>query len=379
MVKRILASLLAVTLALLCFGCGAKHTGDPKSGETAAEVADGSKIALIVGTAAQEPELAAAAQSLAALYGDALVQLHYPSDYAQDETALTAVADQAVKDEAVKAVIFAGGVNGTAAAAARVRALREDMCIIVCNPIEGVDRVRLTANLVFSLDFAAFADALVRNAKAMGAENLVFFTTDRELKLAVPAELRTAAESACKAQKLTFKAVTSVDIYEKGKTADLAKQYIAEDVERRAEQLGKKTAFFATQPIVQGALAKAAAAQQVLMPAAYLPSPIALASELGADLTGHETDSAFALKALQDAAADNGTKGRVAVWGFSEPAAALLAAMDYAAAFTSGDAGLMADGEQITGFVRAHTDVPFTFADSGFSNVFLFRSDALTL
>ena len=377
MTKRILAALLAVTLAFVCFGCGAKETKDNQPVANAIK-GDG-KIALVVGTAEQEPELAAAAQTLATLYGDALVTINYPEHFAVDDTALASAADKAVQDENVKVVIFAGGVNGTAKAAARVRELREDMAIIVCNPLEGIDSVRLTANLVFSLDFAAFADALVQNAKTMGAENFVFYTTDRSLQLPVIRELRTAVESGCKAQKLTCKAASCVDIYEEGKTVDMAKEYIAEDAERKREKFGEKTALFCTEPTVQGTLAGAAALFKMVVPATFLPSPILPAEFFEIDLTGHETDGAYAFDALQKSAEDNGIHGRVATWSFSEPIVALLAAVDYACAFLSGDAGLMVDADAVDGYVRAHTDAAFTFADSGYSHVFLFDSTAVTV
>ena len=117
----------------------------------------------------------------------------------------------------------------------------------------------------------------------------------------------------------------------------------------------------------------------VTMPSVFLPSPLTLAAELGLDIAGHETDSAFALQALQDAAAENGTKDRVATWRFSEPVVSLLAAMDYAAAVTQGDAGLMVDSEQVNGYVKAHTDANFAFSESEWNNVYLFTSTSVTL
>ena len=377
MFKRIIALLLAAALLLLCFGCGEKQPNDPNAPDT--DIADDSKIALIVGNADQSPELAAAADKLSALYGDALVVLGFPANYADDETALTDVADKAAQDEKVKVVIFADGVNGTAKAAARVRELRQEMCIVVCNPLEGVDRVRLTANLVFSLDFAAFADAMVQNAKAAGAETFVFYTTDRALQFPVISDLRTAVESGCRKNKLTCKAASQIDVYEKDRTIDMAKQYIADDVERKLEKYGEKTAMFSTEPLMQGALAGAAAVQKLYVASTFWPSPIALAAGLGLDLTDHETDSAFALQTLQDAAAENGTKGRVSTWSFSEPVVALLSAMDYAVAVTRGDAGLKVDPQAVDGYVRAHTDADFTFTESGFNNVYLFNSALVTL
>ena len=377
MLKRTLSILLAAALLLLCFGCGAKTPEDPA--DKPVELADNSKIALIVGTADQEPELAAAADALAAQYGDSLIILNYPEKFATDSEALTAVADKAMQDKDVKAVIFAGGVNGTAKAAARVRELRPDACIAVCNPMEGIDSVRLTANLIFSIDIDAYANALVSNAKEMGAKNLVFYTTDRELQLSVPGELRKAVEKSCKAQKLTCKAAAGIDRFEKGKTADLATEFVIADAERKFLKLGKQTALFGTDSFVQGAIAQGAANQKLYMPSVFLPSPILLATELGIDIAGHETDSAFALKALQDAAAENGTHGRVSTWSFSEPVVSLLAAMEYAAAVTRGDAGLRVDEEQVAGYVQAHTDADFVFSESEYNNVYLFNGKLVTL
>ena len=382
MFKKCFAGMLAVMLLLLCFACGQTAEG----GTTAATKAEATevetnpiegdgKIAVIVGNAEQEPELYPTAKQLSDAYGDTLMILGYSPSYYAVATGLTDSAVAAARDPSVKALVFAGGVNGTANAAEAARRERDDLYIIVCNPLEGTDAFKETADLVLSVDFAALANKMVQDAKSFGAENFLFYTTDRSLKLSAIRALRTAVNDACKSAGLTSKALSCVDIYAAGKTLDMAKRYLAEDALRKAESIGKKTALFCTEPFVQGALAEAAAAQGMFMPASFLPSPIALADGLGLTLTGHEADSAYALAQLQAAAKDNGTAGHVMTWSFSTPIVFLQAAVDQACAVLDGGAEATADSVQT--LVQSHTDASLTVTADG--NVFLVDSTPVTL
>ena len=350
MLKKVLAALLAVCLILLTFGCGQKsdENGEPTR-KSAAE--DGQKIAIIIGEQEQNPELFAAVSELARTYDDSLMIVKYASNYYADPEAVTNIARTIAADENVQAVIFADGVKGTGAAVQKVREMRTDMCIVVCDPHEGSVNVK-DADLVLSVDFPALGEAMVKQAKDMGAQTFVFYTTNRHLKYSSVVALRLAAEDACKSQKMTFKLASSVDMLEDSRDLDTAKLFIAEDAARKNEKFGKKTALFSTDPQVQGAVAAQALRYDMAMPATFLPSPLSIAADLGVDMTGHETDSAYAMEQLL--ADDARTPGRLATWGFSAAIAFVQTALDWAIGVVGGN-GRVTTTEDVQKLLQAHT------------------------
>lgn len=379
MLKRICAAALALLLTCLCVGCGAKTETASTTAADASEasvqtVGSDDRIAILVGDETQEPELYAAVKQLAGVYGDTIMMLRYSDAYYTSSNGLTDSALAAARDSRVKALIFAGGVNGTVNAAMQAREARKDLCIIACNPLEGTQALSPYADVILSVDFTALAKDLVAQAKAMGAENFVFYTTDRELKLAAIRDMRKTIEQSCKAEEMTCKAASSIDLAAAGNTLETAKRFLLEDAERRADKLGKKTALFCTEPRVQGGVAAAAAQYGLVVPGTFLPSPYALAMELDADLAGHTADSAYALEQLRGNA---DVAGRVATWSFSAPIGLLQAAMDYALAVLAGDADQTPDAAAVERMVKAHTDDAVTV--SAKDGVFLLTSDSIVL
>lgn len=331
MFRRVLAALLAVLMILLTFGCGS-DADDPKPVEKdASEIAG--KIAIVVGDRNQSPEAYAAANEIAGLYPDSVMLLKYADNFYNDPNAVLSVASAAAENSAVKAILFADGVKGTGAAVRAVREARDDICIVVCNPHEGTVEMK-GADLMISVDFPALGKSMVAKAKEMGAENFVLYTTERHLRYSSVVALRRALELACEEQSLTFKAENSVDLYDNGRSLEAAKLYLAEDAPRKETKFGKKTALICTEPQVQGALAAQAADHGMVMPGTFLPSPIALAADLGVDMAGHETDSKYALEQLR--AKETGAAGHVATWSFSTYKAFTHAAFDYAVSVVNG-------------------------------------------
>ncbi len=331
MYRRITAALLAVLMILLTFGCG-KGAGDPK--KTTKDAAQGAdKIAIVVGDRNQSPEVFAAAFEIASENPDTVMLLKHPDNFYVDPNAMKNVAAAAAENPSVKAIVFADGVKGTGAAVRAVRAARDDLCIVVCNPHEGSSETK-DADLVLSVDFPALGQAMVEKAKEMGAENFVFYSNERHRKYSSVAALRRELELACEDKGVTFKAANSVDIYDSGRSLEAAKLFLGEDAPRKLEQFSEKTALICTEPQAQGALAAAAIRYGMVMPATFLPSPLSVAADLGVDLTDHETDSEYALEQLR--AEEIGAVGHVATWSFSAYAAFLNAAFDYAVSVVNG-------------------------------------------
>ena len=333
MFKRVLAACLAVILLLLTFGCGKDSTADPEPVVKDAPKFEG-KIAIVVGDQSQSPEAYAAASEIAGVYPDSVMLLKYAENFYSNPNAVTTVAAAAAENQNVKAILFADGVKGTGAAVRAVREARDDVCIVVCNPHEGTVEMK-GADLMLSVDFPALGQAMVQKAKEMGAENFVFYMTLRHMQYSSVAALRRALELACEDEEMTFKAKTCIDRYDSGKSLDHSKLFLAEDAPRIQSAFGQKTALVCTEPQIQGALAAQVIERGTVMPATFLPSPLSLAADLGVDMSGHETDSKYALEQLR--AESVGASGVVATWEFSSYVAFLHAAFDYAVSVVNGD------------------------------------------
>lgn len=375
MFKKCLAALLAVCLILLSFGCGQKPGGESTETTLKSAAEDGQKVAIIVGEKSVDPETFSAASEIARAYDSSLMLLTFGAEYAADPDAIKTLAEKVAGDDSVQAILFANGVKGTGTAVQRVREMRSDICIAVCNPHEGSVNMH-GADLVLSVDFPALGEAMVNKAKDMGAENFVFYTTNRHMKYSSVVALRSAAEDACKQQKMTFKLASSVDLLENGRDLETAKLYIAEDAARKNEKFGQKTALVSTEPQVQGAVAAEAVRYGMVMPATFLPSPLLLAADLGVDMTGHETDSAYALEQIR--AGESGAAGHVATWGFSANTAFLQAVLDWTSRVVGGG------GRAVTTDEMQELLIPYTFgADvtvtKDANGAFLVQSELVTL
>ena len=329
----------------------------------------------MIGDPDQAPEVYAAANEIAAAHPESVMLVKYSANFHSDPAAVTNVAVNVAANPNVKAILFADGVKGTAAAIKAVREKRDDICIVVCNPHESTLESK-DADLMLSVDFPALGTAMVEKAKEMGAENFVFYSTRRHLKYGSVIALRKAAEDACKDEGLAFYPTASIDLYENGRTLETAKTYLGEDAARKDEKYGKKTALFCTEPQVQGALATEAVRHGMVMPATFMPSPISLCVDLGIDVTDHRTDSVYAMEQL---GADGvGAKGVAATWGFSAYVAFIQAAYDYAAGVLEGSEET-ASVERVEALLADHTAGAKFTVNTDANGAFLVQSDLITL
>ena len=146
--------------------------------------------------------------------------------------------------------------------------------------------------------------------------------------------------------------------------------------QKSSEKFGTKTALFCTEPQVQGALAAQAIRHGMVMPATFMPSPLSLAADLGVDLTGHETDSAYALEQLK--AGDSGAAGHVATWSFSAYAAFLQAALD-AAIGAVNDSGPAASVKSVTDLLTANNGGTAVTVTTDANKAYLVQSGLVVL
>lgn len=367
MFKRFLAGLLAFALVLLCFGC------DRGGKVEKAVFPEGTKAVIFVEDQQYDPETYAAAAEFARIYGENVKVLGIGADYRTNTDVISESAVSAAKDPEVKAMIFATGVEGVCRAARMVREQREDMLIVCCSPREGNELLSHYADMTLNVDFAALADSMVQKSKELGAKSFVFYTTNSMLRYAYIKDLRTAVETACKQEKLTFKSALCVDLSEEGRDSDMANQFIREDLARKEEKFGKETAVFCTDPTVQGVLAQEAAARGMAMVSTFMPSPLVLASGLNISLADHETDSAYAMEQLKAAE----VQGHAATWSVSAPIVMLKTAFAYVTSVLADNADTWVEAEDLAA-LTADFAGGITFKGV-YDGIFLLQSDLVTL
>lgn len=378
MLRRITSLITAAIMLLLCFGCSDK-TDDGSVTEKA--IAPEKKIALIIGSEKQDGDAFAMAKALKLQYGDNLLVHSYSDNYLNDSLSLTTIATELANDTTVKAIVFGNGVESTAHAAQRVRELRSDMCIIICNPVEEISDLAQNSNLILRLDYKSIADSMVRNAAEMGAETFVFYTFQRHADYSYVKEMREIAGKVCGELKIEYEETFSVDPYVKGSSEEIAKTFVGEDFYRKTKEFGENIAVYSTDPFIQEELIRLAAQKKYIVAGTATLSPFSFANALKVDVKGHETDSKYVLAAVTNKLSKTESKGRMASWNFSAPMMTLRAGFDYAYFLLYAGAGWANNLDALNNIIgEIAGETPFTVKrySEGNEKTFLLGSDFYT-
>lgn len=380
MFKKITAMFLAASTLLLCFGCAGKTGGDTDE-TTEKVISPESKIALIIGSEKVCPEAFTLAKALKERYGENLLVHSFADNYVNDVLAVTTIATEIAADETVKAMVFADAVEGTSHAVQRVRELRSDMCIIVCNAVEDIGKIAQNVNLVIRLDYNSIADKMVRNAADMGAKTFVFYTFQRHADYDYVASMRDAAAKAAADTGLKYVETFSVDAYAEGGSEESAKTFIGEDFYRKTQKYKKNIAFYSTDRLIEETLINKAAEQNYMIAGTATLSPVSFANAFKVDVKGHETDHKYMIAAITSAVAKTDDKGKMASWEFSTPMVTLEAGFEYAYSFLNNGATWTDNQQTLTNILSDLLNgTPFTlkkYSDSS-EKVFLLDSDFYT-
>ena len=351
MIKKCVALMLALLLTALCFGCGqktpevtdtttTKAPADKEPETTVKTLTAGSKIAFFVNNASQDIQFNPVVLQLAGAYDKSVMTVAIPDDSVSNTLQVARTAIATALDPEVRVMIFSGAAADVANALKQVREKRDDVTLIVCDPVEDTAEMRAYADLILRVDYKAYAADAVKRAKEMGAESFVFLTSARELKLFEIAAMKQAAQTTCEKEKMTFKAAAIPDMLDGGSTQASGEQFIAEEVNRQYDKFGEKTALFCVSPQLQGAVARQAAQHGMIMPATFRPSPLMIAEGVGVSMEGHEDDAAYAVQQMKKQADSLGLAGHVSTWGVNVPGALLRTAFAYAQAVVDGDDAL---------------------------------------
>lgn len=322
--KKILSLLLAVVMILTLAACGNGGGTTTTSANAATTAPQGGgdvapaknyKIGIITGTVSQGEEEFQAAQEMKALFGDMIVTATYPDNFsAEQETTINQV-QMLASDPDVKAIVFCQAVPGAAAAIDKVRETRPEMLFILGVVAEDPETIAAKADVLMLVDELGMGVTIPTEAKRMGATKLIHYSFPRHLGYTTIAARRQKMIETCSEIGIEFIDATAPDPTGDAGMAG-AQQFIVEDLPKKFEEYGKDTAFFSTncglqEPLIRGILELGMVYPQQCCPSPYHAYPAAL----NIDVTGHEGDVKFMLKAIQEKLKEKGQDGRMSTWG----------------------------------------------------------------
>ena len=180
-------------------------------------------------------------------YGeDKVIRRTWPILYSQEGELMIRLLKQVAADPDVRALIIGQAVIGTNAAVSSFRELRgDDVFVVYVNPEEDLTEAAKLADLILTFDNEIVGQVVAEQAYAMGAETIVFYSSERHL--AIPEIQMRRERMMDKAEELglDFVDLAAPDQLDDGGRA-AAQLYITQDVPRQVAELGVDTAFYST-------------------------------------------------------------------------------------------------------------------------------------
>lgn len=325
--KKVLALILVlVTLVGLVAACSpnkpAAATGEQPNAQATTAPTAKYHVGIVTGTFSQAEDEARGAEALIKEYGDVkdggmIKWVTYPDNFASElETTISVIAGLA-DDPQMKAIIVNQGVGGTAPAFQQIREKRPDILLLVGMPQEDPNVISAAADIISDVDNISRGYYMVKNAKDMGAKNIVHISFPRHMSIELLARRKAIMEQVSKDLGINFYFETApdpaTDIGLAGAQAQLLQMMPA-----LIAKYGKDTAFFTTNDGLSEPLIK----QVINNGAIYLendtPTPlIGFPAALNLDLKDVAGDFPAIMKRIEKAVVDKGESGRVAAAAYS--------------------------------------------------------------
>ena len=257
--KRLLSTLLALTMALALVSCGKSNptpnTGSNKT-ETPSETADTKTegnvhIGIVTGSVSQSEDDRRGAEAFQALYGEDMVKLAiYPDNFTEElETTIQTIVNLA-DDADMKAIIVNQSVPGTTEAFRKIKEIRPDILCIAGEAHEDLLEIGSAADLVCNNDFVARGYLIIRTAHELGCDTFVHISFPRHLAYETMSRRIAVMKAACEEFGMKFVMETAPD-----PTSDVgvagAQAYILEKVPEWSKTYGEKAAYFGTNDLTQ--------------------------------------------------------------------------------------------------------------------------------
>ena len=216
--KRLLSTLLALTMALALVSCGKSNptpnTGSNKT-ETPSETADTKTegnvhIGIVTGSVSQSEDDRRGAEAFRALYGEDMVKLAiYPDNFTEElETTIQTIVNLA-DDADMKAIIVNQSVPGTTEAFRKIKEIRPDILCIAGEAHEDLLEIGSAADLVCNNDFVARGYLIIRTAHELGCDTFVHISFPRHLAYETMSRRIAVMKAACEEFGMKFEMETA--------------------------------------------------------------------------------------------------------------------------------------------------------------------------
>ena len=324
--KRLLSTLLALTMALALVSCGKSNptpnTGSNKT-ETPSETADTKTegnvhIGIVTGSVSQSEDDRRGAEAFQALYGEDMVKLAiYPDNFTEElETTIQTIVNLA-DDADMKAIIVNQSVPGTTEAFRKIKEIRPDILCIAGEAHEDLLEIGSAADLVCNNDFVARGYLIIRTAHELDCDTFVHISFPRHLAYETMSRRIAVMKAACEEFGMKFVLETAPD-----PTSDVgvsgAQAYILEQVPAWVEKYGQKAAYFCTNDAHTEPLLKRLLECGGYFIEADLPSPLmGYPGALGIDLTEEAGDFEKILTKVESAIVEKGGADHFGTWAYS--------------------------------------------------------------
>ena len=324
--KRLLSTLLALTMALALVSCGKSNptpnTGSNKT-ETPSETADTKTegnvhIGIVTGSVSQSEDDRRGAEAFQKEYGEDMVQLAiYPDNFTEEtETTIQSIVNLSA-DPLMKAIIVNQAVPGTTEAFRKIKETRPDIICIAGEAHEDLPEISSAADLVTNNDFVSRGYLIIRTAHELGCDTFVHISFPRHLAYETMSRRLAIMKAACEEFGMKFVLETAPD-----PTSDVgvsgAQAYILEQVPAWVEKYGQKAAYFCTNDAHTEPLLKRLLECGGYFIEADLPSPLmGYPGALGIDLTEEAGDFGKILTKVESAIVEKGGADHFGTWAYS--------------------------------------------------------------
>lgn len=341
MLKKFLATALAVTMAASLAACGgsgsssttaaattaaaeeekAEEAEAPAEGEAEAEAPaeEGGnwKIGLLISPLVLREEYFRTCEMLIDEYGaDHFVLDVYPQEPQNEQEVTISRALNLAMDPDVKAIIFDSADLGTIAAVNRIREERPDIKIVFGSPNEDIYEMAGVCDLMLTVDPELWASSVAQMAVDAGAEHFIFYSFARHMSNSIKVRHMEAMKKVCEDNGVAFEQVTMPDpMGDAGVTG--AQQFMLESIPSLMDQYGTKNiAYFATVSTIQEVMLKSIVENGGIYPCHTDPSPFSgFAGALGLQIDDeHKYDAEYVTNLITEELAKYNMNGRVGGW-----------------------------------------------------------------
>ena len=305
--KKMLCALLAVAMVLTMVVAASAETESK-----------GYKIAVVTGTMSQAIDERAAAMMLETKYGDMITTDVYPDNFVEEKETVIQKIVQYADDPAVKAIVVAQAVPGTAEAFRQVKERRDDIICLAGESQEDPSLISDAADVVLMNDFVARGYLIIKTAKELGCDTFVHISFPRHLGIESLARRLAVMKEAGKELGVTIVEETAADPMSDVQITG-AQQQILEKAPEWIEKYGQNSAYFCTNdahtaPLIKQLLEYGGYFIEADLPSPLMGYPDALGVEFkDEDMTNYE----YLLKSVEEAIVAKGGAGRFGTWAYS--------------------------------------------------------------